>query len=277
VRLSKNIQINSPTGKVRTSTLTIHVNAAHVQFMSPFITRFSEESYLLEKFVPQTMLNGKDPVHLQACHNAIVIQNHFLSQVRVLPVIALHPKAMTQMIQLAPEDAPTTMFSLLHRCLCFASVEPTASSPTIGKHIFLTTKDDFLKAKNFIVETLPQLWNLLDNTFLDKLPESVRCPRLTSLNLRDDSTKRTVALLNRTSPEELTAVSQWKSPPTFNKLPTTVSANYSDKNFPVLKSKNFKKSARASTKAVPMKTNNPSLSTLPPIILTTPRPQPAPL
>jgi hypothetical protein len=71
--------------------------------------------------------------------------------------------------------------------------------------------------------------------------------------VRDDSTKRTVALLNKMSPEELTVVSQWKSPPTFNKLPTTVSVNYSDKNFPALKSKNSKKSARASTKAVPDK------------------------
>jgi hypothetical protein len=55
------------------------------------------------------------------------------------------------------------------------------------------------------------------------------------------------------SPEELTVVSQWKSPPTFNKLRTTVSVNYSDKKFPALKSKNSKKSARASTKAVPDK------------------------
>jgi hypothetical protein len=255
VRLSKNIQINSPTGKVKTSALTIHVDAAHVQFMSPFITRFSEDSDLLEKFVPQTMLHGKDPVHLQAYQNAMVIQNHFLSEIRTLPVIGLHPKAMTQMIQLSPDDPPATMYNQLKRYLYFTSIEPTSSSHTIGKYIFLTTKDDFIQAKKFIIETLPQLWNLLDNTFLDELPASVRCPRLTNSNLRDDSTKRTVALLTM-SPEELTVVSQWTKPPTFNQLPKTVSVNYSnsDKNFPALKSKKSNKSARASTKAVPDKT-----------------------
>jgi hypothetical protein len=82
------------------------------------------------------MLNGKDPVHLQAYHNAIVIQNHFLSQVRVLPVIGLHPKAMTQMIQLAPEDTPATMSARRYKTI---NIEVRLDQPAPSRDTHLMT------------------------------------------------------------------------------------------------------------------------------------------
>jgi hypothetical protein len=80
--------------------------------MSKLITRFYEEADADEKFVPHAMLHGNDPDHLSAYRQAIILQNQFLANVRVLPVIGLHPKAMHAMIQLDDEE-PTEVITLI--------------------------------------------------------------------------------------------------------------------------------------------------------------------
>lgn len=60
--------------------------------MSKLITRFyDEEADTDETFAPYAMLHGNDPDHLLAYHQAFVLQNQLLANVRVLPVIGLHP------------------------------------------------------------------------------------------------------------------------------------------------------------------------------------------
>jgi hypothetical protein len=162
--------------------------------MNKFLTRYYEESDTDEKFVPHSMLNGKDAAYLKAYRNAIVFHNHFLSASRVLPVIGLHPKAMSARIQLG-DDEPADILTYTKRYPYFTSIKATNLSESLGKYLFITTAEQFTQAKHFITETLPKIWQKIDNTFLDELPPSVRCPRLTSSNIRDESTQRTVAML----------------------------------------------------------------------------------
>jgi hypothetical protein len=218
---------------VATSALTIHCDALHVNFLNKFITQYYDESDTDKKYVPHSMLNGKHPDYLKAYRNAIVFQNQFLSASRVLPVIGLHPKAMSATIQLGT-DEPATVLTYIKRHPYFTSIEETNLSKQLGKYLFITTAEHFSQAKHFIIETLPQIWQKIDNTFLDALPSSVRCPRLTNSNLRDESTQHTVAMLSKAAPDDATIASKWSAPPRSNKLPTMVSVNYSDLDFPVL-------------------------------------------
>jgi hypothetical protein len=111
-RASQNVTINSPAGRVKTSALTLHRDAPHVNLMSKLVDRYYQEADTDEKFVPDAMLYGKDPTHINAYQHAIVFQNQYLSNVRVLPVIGLHPKAMTETIQLG-NDEPTEVLTLI--------------------------------------------------------------------------------------------------------------------------------------------------------------------
>jgi hypothetical protein len=112
IRLSKNISVGSSAGRVSTSALMIHCDSLHVNFMNKFLTRYYEKSNTDEKFVPHSMLNGKDAAYLKAYRNAIVFHNQFLSASRVLPVIGLHPKAMSALIQLG-EDEPADVLTYI--------------------------------------------------------------------------------------------------------------------------------------------------------------------
>jgi hypothetical protein len=247
-RVSHNVTINSSTGRVKTSALTLHCDSLHVNLVSKLLTRFYEEADTDEKFVPHAMLHGNDPDHLSAYRQAIILQNQFLANVRVLPVIGLHSKAMHEIIQLDDEE-PTEVITLIRRYPHFTSIEPTPSSETLGKYIFLTTIDKFEVAKRFIIDTLPKIWQQINNTFLEELPSSVCCPRLTNSNLRDESTRKTVAMLSKSPlPDGATVESKWSAPPWIHKLPNSVSVNYSDNFFPELqKSKAQYKSFDPST------------------------------
>jgi hypothetical protein len=77
----------------------------------------------------------------------------------------------------------------------------------------MTTEEHFSEAKKFVTDTLPKIWQKIDNTFLEELPASVRCTRLTNSNLRDESTKRTVALLAEKPPGDCVIASKQASPP----------------------------------------------------------------
>jgi hypothetical protein len=125
-RASQNVMLNSPDGRVRTSALTLHCDAPHVNLMSKLIDRYYQEADTDEKCVPDAMLYGKDPTHLTAYRHAIVFQNQYLSNVRVLPIIGLHPKAMTAIFQLG-NDEPTEVLTLIRRYPYFTSIEPTSS------------------------------------------------------------------------------------------------------------------------------------------------------
>jgi hypothetical protein len=240
IRLTKSVAVNTPTGRVSTSALTVHCDSLHMNFLTKLITRYYEEASNDERFVPHSMLNGRDPDYIASYRNAIVYQNQFLQHARVLPVIGLHPKAMAAMIQL-DDGEESQVYSYIRRYQFFTSIEATQLSDKLGKYLFMTTEEHFLEAKKFITDTLPKIWQKIDNTFLEELPASVRCPRLTNSNLRDESTKRTVALLAEKPPDDYTIASKWSSPPQLNKPPATISVNYSDNNYPALQKKGRKR------------------------------------
>jgi hypothetical protein len=137
------------------------------------------------------------------------------------------------MIQVG-ESPPQTVQSLLNRYSHFTSIEETTQSHELGKYLFMTTAAKFEKGKQFITNSIPQLWAKLDNTFLDELPSSVRYPRLTTSNLKDASTTRTAALLSATAiPDDITVASRWSKPPQLNQQPPkAVIVNYTDQHFP---------------------------------------------
>jgi hypothetical protein len=127
----------------------------------------------------------------------------------VLPVIGISRKALKEKITVGNDPEPMSVLNVLNR-------QPTPQSDTIGKYFFLTTNDQFTQAKEFITNTLPQLWAKFDNTFLHELPASVQVPRLTTSNLKDASTVRTAKLLSYVAvdiPDNAAANSKWAKPP----------------------------------------------------------------
>jgi hypothetical protein len=165
-----------------------------------------------------------------------VFQNQSLQHARVPPAIGLHPKAMAAMIQL-DDGEQSQAHSCVQRCPFFASIEATQSSDKLGKCLFMTTDEHFTEAKRFVTESSPKIWQKIDNAFLEELPASVRCPRLTNSNLRDQSTKRTAAMLAQKLPDDCATASKWSSPPQLNKPPATISVNCSNNNHPALQKK----------------------------------------
>jgi hypothetical protein len=234
IKASK-ITHSNASGMIQTKALTIFCDKPHADFMHQLFTEFYETESNDDHYVPQKLLNGGDPQHIRAFRNAIVCQNQYLENVRVLPVIGISPKALKGMIT-AGDSAPQTVLSLLNKYPYFTSIEITSQSEALGKYHFMTTKAMFDQAKTFITESLPQIWAQLDNTFLDEMPESVKYPRLTTSNLKDASTTRTAALLQAMAvPDDATVASKWSKPPnTHRQPPRAISVNYSEKNFPDL-------------------------------------------
>jgi hypothetical protein len=132
---------------VSTSALTIHCDKAHVAFIAPIILRYYETGVTDESFAPHSLLHGNDPVHQQAYRNAIFFQNNYLVQVRVLPVIGLHPKAMQELIQ-AGESPPETVWKLINRYPQFSSIQATGKSDALGLYFFMTNEAKYKKARN---------------------------------------------------------------------------------------------------------------------------------
>jgi hypothetical protein len=233
LRNSENVYHSSAAGRVTTNALTIHCDYQHVAFLSQLFIQFYEDGKRDEQFVPHSLLNGSDATNLRAYRNAIVHQNQYLDEVKVLPVIGISPKALKETIQLG-DAAPENVLSLLNRYSHFSSIEVTTQSEELGKYLFMTTTEKFEKGKQFIMHSLPLIWAKLENTFLDELPATVRCPRLTTSNLKDKSTMKTAALLSAYKvPDDATIVSQWSKPPsTRRQPPPAVIVNYSEQDFP---------------------------------------------
>ena len=225
---------NSNGGQVRTTAITFHCDQQHSSFLSRLLIRYYEtQEHPLEQFVPHSLLHGNDSTNQRAYRNAIILQNKYLLAMRILPVIGISPKALEQEVSVfgAPNQ---TVENLLLQYKLFSSIEPTSKSDELGLHFFVTTSENFDKAKDFIIETVPKIWAKLDNTFLSELPSSVKVPRLTTSNLKDSATTRTAALLaNAIESDDATIASKWSNAPKLNRPPTTaVIVNYSDVNFP---------------------------------------------
>jgi hypothetical protein len=236
VRVSTNLFHNSISGKVKTTAMTIHCDQKHVDFMSKLITSYYEAGTTDEKFVPHSLLHGNDPIHQKAYRNAIILQNKYLDEVRNIPVIGISPKALQETITIG-QSGPQTVLNLLNQYHYFTSIEPTSKSDELGLYFFLTTSENFDKGKQFIKETLPKIWTRLNNTFLDELPPSVKCPRLTTSNLKDDSTSKTALMLAKAEiPDTDNVSSKWSHAPRINRPPTkAVIVNYTEQDFPNLK------------------------------------------
>ena len=227
---------NGNGGQVRTTAITFHCDQQHSSFLSRLLIRYyetQERPLLIEQFVPHSLLHGNDSTNQRAYRNAIILQNKYLLAMRILPVIGISPKALEQEVSVfgAPSQ---TVENLLLQYKLFSSIEPTSKSDELGLYFFVTTSDNFDKAKEFIMETVPKIWAKLDNTFLTDLPTSVKVPRLTTSNLKDSATTRTANLLaNAIESDDATIASKWSNAPKLNRTPTTaVIVNYSDTNFP---------------------------------------------
>jgi hypothetical protein len=130
------------------------------------------------------------------------------------------------------------VLDLLNKYPYFSSIEATTKSDALRLYFFLTTNDQFDQGKKFVTEQLPKMWAKLERNFLEELPQSVKCPRLTTSNLsRDESTTKTAKMLEQAySPEMDTGESKWSNAPKINKPPTqAVIVNYSEQDFPALK------------------------------------------
>jgi hypothetical protein len=166
------------TGVIHTAGILVQCDQQHVAFLTGLLIHHYENGDKPELFVPCSMLHGDDPTNHRACRNAIILQNKCLSEVKVSPVIGISPKALKEKITVGNDPEPVSVLNVLNQCSHFTSMEPAPQSETIGKYFFLTTKNKFTQAKEFITNTLPQLWAKLDDTFLHELPASVQVPRL---------------------------------------------------------------------------------------------------
>jgi hypothetical protein len=244
IRVSSSVKHTSQAGKVSTSALTIHCDKAHIAFISPIILRYYGTGVTDESFAHHSLLHGNNPVQQQAYRNAIFLQNIYLAQVRVLPVIGLHPKAMQELIQ-AGESPPETVWKLINRYPQFSSIEATGKSDALGLYFFMTNEANYKNGKEFIIQMLPKIWTRLKNTFLSELPPSVRCPRLATSHLRNEATAKTAKMFsNAITSDDATLGSKWSQAPRENRPPTRqVTVNYTENNFPELRKKNSKKDA----------------------------------
>jgi hypothetical protein len=159
-----------------------------------------------------------------------------------------------------------TVMKLLNKYQYFTSIKATIKSEALGLYFFLTTAEQCESGKKFITEQLPRIWAQLKNTFLEDLPESVKCPRLTTSNLRDESTTNTANMLAKAQPtEETTGESKWNTSPKLNKPPTrAVIVNYSEQDFPNLSNRpgrNQKKADNRLRNSTKKQTNMDSSST----------------
>jgi hypothetical protein len=218
-----------------THAVTVHCQNEHKGFMVPLLSRYFEDAATKGQFVSHSMRNGPTPLHLKAYQKAIVLQNQFLSNICTLPVIGISPKALQQPITLGASD-PERLIDVLNRYKLFTSIEPTVQSDKLGKHLFITASEQFDAAKQWIHTDLPLIWAELDHNFLDELLASIQCPRLATSNLTDDTTSRTVAMLNASRvPDDATVTIKWSKPPQigqYRQPRTANTVNYTTDNFP---------------------------------------------
>jgi hypothetical protein len=249
LRTANNIRHTSAAGEVKTSAITIHCDKEYVAFLSKILTGFYEsDKNAHEQFVPHSLLHGNDPVHQKAYRNAIILQNQYLTDMRILPVIGISPKALQEKVAVF-DGPPQKVLTLLQQYKIFTSIDYTSKSDELGLMIFVTTSGNFDKAKEFVNESIPKIWAKLSNTFLSELPVSVQCPRLTTSNLKDASTCKTAAMLANAFqvPDDATVASKWSQAPQIHKPPTAaITVNYSDSNFPELKRTNKQRKEKTS-------------------------------
>jgi hypothetical protein len=177
LRVSNNLYHANATGRVRTTAITFHCDHKHAAFLSRILISFYEspgrphEQFV---FIASSMelirpIKGTDPTNKKAYQNAIILQNEYLTDLRILPVIGISPKALEQ--QVSVFNGPSqSVHSLLLQYKLFTSLKPTTKSEELGMYFFVTTGPKFDKAKQFIIETVPKIWAKLDNTFLNELP-----------------------------------------------------------------------------------------------------------
>jgi hypothetical protein len=127
----------------------------------------------------------------------------------------MSPKALKEKIQTAgKENSDETVLELILRHRHFTSVEPTTKSEELGPCFFMTAGPHFDKVKEFITAQIPSVWEKLDNTFLDELPPTVKCPRLTTSNLKNEATSKCAAWLSKaTVADDEDTLSQWSKAP----------------------------------------------------------------
>jgi hypothetical protein len=94
LRNSTNVHHANASGNIKTNALTIHCDAKHAEFVAKLFTTFYDDGHSDEQFIPRSLLYGSDPTNISAYRNAIVHQNQYLTDVRVLPVIGISPKAL---------------------------------------------------------------------------------------------------------------------------------------------------------------------------------------
>jgi hypothetical protein len=107
-----NIWHTGTAGKVQTNVLTIHCDQAHVKLLTQLFTSYYEDGNSDKWFVHHRLLHGDDPTNLKAYRNAIILENQYLAEIRVLPVIGISPKAMNEMIQVGTYTPQTVRFLL---------------------------------------------------------------------------------------------------------------------------------------------------------------------
>jgi hypothetical protein len=234
LRACNNIYHASAAGRVKTTAITIHCDQKHVNFFSRLLIRYHEtEGYPPKQFVPHSLLHGNDTINKKACRNAIILQNKHLAEMRIIPVVGVSRKALQETIRVG-NSPPQSVINLILKYKYFTSIEPTSKSTEIGLYFFVTTATLFDQAKQFTVETIPKIWSKLENNFLDELPPSIKCPRLTTSNLKDAATSRTAdPLANSIISDDASNATKWSNAP--HRPPTqAVIVNYSDNNFPSL-------------------------------------------
>jgi hypothetical protein len=140
---------------MKTTAMTIHCDQKHAEFLTRLFTSFYEDGHSDENSNPHSLLHGAHPTNLRAYRNAIILQNQYLLQVRVLPVIGISPKALKEKISIGENEAPRTVLSLLNRYTHFTSIKVTLQSTELGKYLFMNTEKKLSKGKSFIQNTLP--------------------------------------------------------------------------------------------------------------------------
>jgi hypothetical protein len=140
---------------------------------------------------------------------------------------------------LSIDEAPAqTVLSVLNKYHYFTSIEPTSKSEELGLYLFLSTSKHFDQDKRIITDTLPKMWAKLENNVHNELSATVRCPRLTTSNLKDDFMTKTAKMLAVAEiPNTDTDKSKWSRAPKIHKPPTRAVIVNSEQHFPPSKAK----------------------------------------
>jgi hypothetical protein len=101
LRISNQLFHANQAGKISTSAMTIHCDQKHAEFLTRLFTSYCEDGLSDKQFVPHSLLHGNDPTNLRAYRNTIILQNQYLCNVRVLPVMGISPKALKKSLHSA--------------------------------------------------------------------------------------------------------------------------------------------------------------------------------